>query len=68
MKQLTTKQKELLTFIADYQKQYNTRPTFVEMSQKFGVSMAAIQSRIEGLERKKAMTLNNIYIISPSGL
>jgi len=68
MKQLTTKQSDLLNFIADYQKQYNTRPTFVEMSQKFGVSIAAIQARIEGLTRKKAMSLNNIYVITPDGV
>lgn len=63
MKKPTIKQQELLDFIEAYQKQYKTRPTFVEMSQKFGVTTAAIQARIYGLERKKIVELKNIYII-----
>jgi len=63
MKQPTAKQEEVLNFIANYQKEHNTRPTFVEMSQKFGVTIAAIQHRLKALERKKIVTLNNIYII-----
>jgi SOS-response transcriptional repressor LexA len=63
MKQPTVKQQELLNFIADYQKQYNTPPTFVEMASKFGLSIAAIQSRLNALERKKIIQRKNIYII-----
>jgi len=63
MKQPTTKQQELIDFIADYQEKYKTPPTFVEMSQKFGVSMAAIQFRLNALQRKKIIQRKNIYII-----
>jgi SOS-response transcriptional repressor LexA len=64
MKELTAKQQELLNFISNHQKRYNVPPTFVEMSTKLGVSMAAIQSRLNALERKIIIKRKSIYIIN----
>ena len=65
-RELTIKQKEILEFIDTYQKEHKVIPTLVEMSQKFGVSIAAIQHRLSALMRKKVLVRKNIFEISAS--
>ena len=63
MKQATPKQQELLDFIVEYQKKNKENPSFSEMAFKMGVSMAAIQHRINSLERKHLISKKTLYII-----
>jgi len=65
MKNLTDKQQDLLDFIEEYQKKHKVPPTFVEMASHFELTIAAIQSRLFSLERKKVIERKNIYIIKP---
>jgi SOS-response transcriptional repressor LexA len=60
---LTEKQKNVLEYIDAYQKEYKVIPTFVEIAQKEGVTIAAIQHRLAALIRKKVIVRKNIYEI-----
>ena len=57
------KQKDLLGFIETYQKENKVMPTFVEMAQKFEISLSGVQQRLDALKRKKLIERKNIYII-----
>ena len=63
MKELTAKQKSLLDYIANYQKEYKVMPTFVEMANAMGLKISALQTRLDALKRKKVLERKNIYII-----
>lgn len=60
---LTVKQREIIKFILKYQNENNKIPTLIEMAKTFGVSITAIQCRIDSLTRKKYLLKENIYKI-----
>jgi len=62
-KHITEKQKKLLEFIYQYQKEHNVIPTLVEMGHYMGVSISSVQQKITSLTRKKFIERQNIYII-----
>lgn len=51
-KKLTSKQAELIAYMLDYEYENNKYPTYREMSRQFGVTMNAIKSRLELVEKK----------------
>ena len=58
MRQITDRQKEVLTFIADFTEENVYPPTVREISEHFGISLRAVQDHIAALQ-KKATFLRN---------
>src|SRR5574344_63385 len=52
MKQITDRQKEVLTFISNFSEQNSFPPTVREISDHFGISLRAVQDHIAALQRK----------------
>lgn len=58
MKNLTDRQREVLDYIAQYTEENGYPPTVRETSERFGVSLRAIQDRIAGLQKKGYLSLS----------
>lgn len=56
MKQITDRQKQILTFISDYQESNSYPPTVREIGEHFGVSIRAVQDHITALQKKGFIT------------
>lgn len=52
MKQITERQKEVLTYISDFTKENNYPPTVREIGEHFGISLRAVQDHIAALQKK----------------
>ena len=52
MKDLTARQKEVLTFISEYTKENVCPPTVREIGSHFGISLRAVQDHIAALQKK----------------
>ena len=52
MRQITDRQKEVLTFIADFTEENVYPPTVREISEHFGISLRAVQDHIAALQKK----------------
>ena len=52
MRQITDRQKEVLTFIAEFTEENVYPPTVREISQHFGISLRAVQDHIAALQKK----------------
>lgn len=52
MRELTDRQKEVLTFISTYTKDNTFPPTVREISNNFGISLRAVQDHITALQKK----------------
>ena len=52
MRQITDRQKEVLTFIADFTEENVYPPTVREISEHFGISLRAVQDHIAALHKK----------------
>ena len=52
MRQITDRQKEVLTFIADFTEENVYPPTVREISEHFGISLRAVQDHIEKKKKK----------------
>lgn len=52
MRQITDRQKEVLTFIADFTEENVYPPTVREISEHFGISLRAVQDHITALQKK----------------
>lgn len=56
MKEITSRQKEILNFISDYQEENSYPPTVREIGDHFGVSIRAVQDHITALQKKGFIT------------
>ncbi|MDE5898862.1 MAG: transcriptional repressor LexA [Treponemataceae bacterium] len=56
MKQITERQKEVLSFIADFTEANVYPPTVREISEHFGISLRAVQDHIAALQKKGYLT------------
>lgn len=56
MKQITERQKEVLSFIADFTETNVYPPTVREISEHFGISLRAVQDHIAALQKKGCLT------------
>lgn len=56
MKQITDRQKQILTFISEYQESNSYPPTVREIGEHFGVSIRAVQDHITALQKKGFIT------------
>ena len=56
MKEITSRQKEILNFISDYQEENSYPPTVREIGDHFGVSIRAVQDHITALQKKGYIT------------
>lgn len=52
MRQITDRQKEVLTFIADFTEMNVYPPTVREISEHFGISLRAVQDHLTALQKK----------------
>jgi len=52
MKELTKRQKEILTFIADYKKKNSYPPTFREIAEHYKISVKGAHDHVTALKRK----------------
>ncbi|MCQ2611517.1 MAG: transcriptional repressor LexA [Treponema sp.] len=52
MKEITSRQKEILNYIADYSNMNSFPPTVREIGEHFGVSIRAVQDHIAALQKK----------------
>ena len=52
MKEITERQKEVLTFISDFQEENSYPPTVREISEHFNISIRAVQDHISALQKK----------------
>lgn len=52
MKGITDRQKEVLTFISDFQEENSYPPTVREISEHFNISLRAVQDHITALQKK----------------
>lgn len=52
MKEITDRQKQVLTFISDFTEENSFPPTVREISEHFGISLRAIQDHIIALQKK----------------
>lgn len=52
MREITERQKEVLTFISDYTEENSYPPTVRDISSHFGISLRAIQDHIIALQKK----------------
>ena len=57
MKEITDRQKQVLTFIADFAEENSYPPTVREISDHFDVSLRAVQDHIAALQRKGFLSL-----------
>ena len=53
MKTLTECQKETLNYISQFTEENDFPPTVREMSEKFNISLRAVQDRIAALQKKR---------------
>ena len=60
---LTDRQSELLKYIGEYQKEFNTIPSLVELSNKMKITVAGVAQKINSLQRKGILERQNIYLI-----
>ena len=72
MKELTDRQKEVLTFISTYTKDNTFPPTVREISDHFGISLRAVQDHITALQKKgfiaiKPKSSRSIKVIQNDG-
>ncbi|MBQ0003738.1 MAG: transcriptional repressor LexA [Treponema sp.] len=56
MKEITSRQKEILNFISDYQEENSYPPTVREIGDHFNVSIRAVQDHITALQKKGYIT------------
>ncbi len=56
MKQVTERQKEVLSFISGYAEDNGYPPTVREISEHFGISLRAVQDHIIALQKKGCLT------------
>ena len=73
MKGITDRQKEVLTFISNYQEDNSYPPTVREISEHFGISLRAVQDHITALQKKGFLTQSqkrsrSIRVIDESGV
>ncbi|GHV14536.1 LexA repressor [Spirochaetia bacterium] len=59
MKELTQRQKEVLSFIADYIKERAYPPTIREMADFFSISVKGAHDHVTALKKKGALTFEN---------
>lgn len=52
MREITDRQREVLTFISSYTEEHSYPPTVRDMSEHFGISLRAIQDHILALQKK----------------
>ena len=52
MKNITARQQEVLSFIADFTKKNVYPPTVREISEHFGISLRAVQDHLAALQKK----------------
>ena len=52
MKQITERQKEVLTFISNFTEENSYPPTVREISSHFEISLRAVQDHITALQKK----------------
>ena len=52
MRQITDRQREVLTFIANFTEENVYPPTVREISEHFGISLRAVQDHIAALQKK----------------
>ena len=64
MRQITDRQKEVLSFISDFTEKNVYPPTVREISEHFNVSLRAVQDHIAALQ-KKATWLQNRSVQGP---
>ncbi|MCI1207994.1 MAG: transcriptional repressor LexA [Treponema sp.] len=57
MKQITARQKEVLTFISDFSEENAYPPTVREIGEHFGISLRAVQDHVAALQRKGYLSL-----------
>lgn len=57
MRQLTSRQQEVLAFISDYTRRNSFPPTVREISEHFGISVKAVQDHISALQKKDCISL-----------
>jgi repressor LexA len=57
MKQVTDRQKEVLSFIADFTGENSYPPTVREIGDHFGISLRAVQDHISALQKKGYLSL-----------
>jgi repressor LexA len=70
VKSYTKKQRDILQFIADYQKEHGVSPTLEEIGDKFGVHRVTIFQHVNALEqrgaiRRKAQLARSIEVLDP---
>ncbi|MBQ1949349.1 MAG: repressor LexA [Treponema sp.] len=56
MRQITDRQKEVLTFISEFTEENVYPPTVREISEHFGISLRAVQDHIAALQKKGYLT------------
>ena len=54
MRQITDRQKEVLTFIATFTEENVYPPTVREIGEHFGISLRAVQDHIAALQKKQS--------------
>ena len=59
MKELTKRQKEVLSFIADYIKKHSYPPTIRDIADHFGMSVKGAYDHVTALKRKNYLKQNN---------
>src|SRR5574344_2715281 len=57
MRQITDRQKEVLTFISDFTEENSYPPTVREISEHFSISLRAVQDHISALQKKGYLSL-----------
>jgi repressor LexA len=57
MKQITARQKEVLTFISDFSEENAYPPTVREIGEHFGISLRAVQDHVAALQKKGYLSL-----------
>lgn len=57
MRQITDRQKEVLTFISSFTEENSYPPTVREISEHFGISLRAVQDHIAALQKKGYLSL-----------
>jgi repressor LexA len=57
MRQITDRQKEVLTFISDFTEENSYPPTVREISEHFSISLRAVQDHIAALQKKGYLSL-----------
>ncbi|MFP4373897.1 MAG: transcriptional repressor LexA [Spirochaetaceae bacterium] len=58
MKEITKRQREVLSFIRGYVSRHKYPPTMREISTNFGISVKGAHDHVKALERKRFITLN----------